>query len=360
MAFREAQPGGSFKPEGLIIQRLNRASVPVAKNPDFTPSPSSDIVRGTRMSPIDSSAEAMIGQNTTRDGGILNATIAHPGRPHALPDNGNAPARTPEQRPRREKKSTGKAKAAAIVIGGGTLLGGTSLAVMYETGLLDALAGNGDSNKTIVRDAGDLAKSNPPTTPDGKQIIIGETPTANPTNAEKTVTAAPTPDAPRTVAWTKDQIDAAQREATAQGKISMVNTWADQGMMAVDSISAANGKSIIVITKDPSLPSSETPVYESSFEGTVTDIVGGSAANVVYITVNGQEVKIYFDASVKPLVQKGQKVTYGTQIVPMGAQLTSSLGFKDAGNIAIIAANGSLTHANILHDQNGADVTLQK
>lgn len=81
-------------------------------------------------------------------------------------------------------------KSRGVKIGLG-VAGGTILATAWATGALDTFTGNNGNNHTTSPEHKLTIISGSPTI-DGKQIIIGETPTATPT-ATKTPEATPTP-----------------------------------------------------------------------------------------------------------------------------------------------------------------------
>lgn len=355
MAFREAQPGGPFRPDSGIIHRLNRSPNLVAKNPSFTPTPSSDIVIGS-MAPVDSSAEGIIGQNSSRDGGVLNAAIVHPGRPRTIPDNDTVPAGTPDPRPSRERKGVGKIKGAAIVLVGGTALGAAGLGIMYKTGLLDRLAGNDDSGKATVADAGDLVKSDPPTTTDGKQIVVGDTPTATP--VPETPTPEPTVEVAKAIFMSPADATGPYSAKAQQGELTLVDSWTAKG--AVDKpAKTAKGTSELIID---GLDIGDT--FDSPVMGTVKQVLAGqgngfTVRSVILDQGNGHELTIIVDFGEKVLVTTGQKITLGSPIIEMqGNMLSPRMGASEEGQIAIYESIKGAGRQNLVSDSEGTRIAI--
>ncbi|MGE5041610.1 MAG: hypothetical protein ACM3IJ_01770 [Candidatus Levyibacteriota bacterium] len=200
--------------------------------------------------------------------------------------------------------------------------------------------------------------STAPTTTDGKQIVVGETPTAKPTEAP---TATPTPEKPKTVAWTLDQITAAQQEGLKNNKVLYADTWTEDGGKADDAKNVAGNVSVIVnYEQNP-----EGKVFRSPIAGTVTSIgvtvaAGDVRTRTIFVQVGGKEIEFITDFSSTINVQRNQKITPGTSLITLTGTPIPSGKFSKPGFVLFAdVTNFDSTTENIIKDASGTTVTLK-
>lgn len=247
-----------------------------------------------------------------------------------------------------------------------------ALAVTTVVGLASFLGlrnfGSSDSKDAVSADNGGAPTVKVPdnnsasgiTTPNGKQIVIGGTSTSTPT---KEPTATPTPEKPKTVAWTAAQIAAAQKEAAANNRVVYINTWIADGGVAEDVTNVA-GKQLIALDYDskPEGKSITSPITGTVRNVGVTESAGNVRTRTLFVMVDGKEIEFIVDFDSSILVKRDDVITAGTTpiITLSGNRIPDGKFSKPAYVIVGDTANVASTTNDILHDQSGATVTLAK
>lgn len=251
--------------------------------------------------------------------------------------------------PHSSERHGGISKAATVALAGVVAAGGIAA---YEAS--QSFTNSNQPAATV--DVGDLAKNTPPTI-NGRQVVVGETPTAKPTEAP---TATSTPEKPKTVAWTTDQIAKAQQEALANNKILFADTWSVDGGTATDTQTARKFPAIIIdYNTNP-----EGKVFNSPISGTVSNALGilsdGTKLREFFIKNGSIEVEIIAAIESQPIVQNGQNISTGEALMTLsGNRIPDVTGFSKPGYVMEEdVTNFKSTTADILHDQNGTLVTL--
>ncbi|MGE5041611.1 MAG: hypothetical protein ACM3IJ_01775 [Candidatus Levyibacteriota bacterium] len=199
-----------------------------------------------------------------------------------------------------------------------------------------------------------------PTLANGSRVALGETPTAKPTEAP---TATPTPEKPKTVAWTLDQITAAQQEGLRNNKVLFLDTWSQEGGVMIDAKNFKGQPTTIIDYKT----SPEGKSFNSPIAGTVTGVAvtpfsDGTKIRSVFITQGNIETQISFDFDAKVSVENGQKISDGTLLATLGSNRLSKSGLLSKPGYIMISdtTNFTSTTENIIKDANGTTVTLAR
>jgi len=244
----------------------------------------------------------------------------------------------------------------AEVVGGLTLVGTAFAAI--KTDAFGLFSNNSKTDKAITTDAGDLGKGTPPTLDNGKAVVVGETPTASPTEAPR---ATPTPEKIKTVPWTIEEITKEQNEALADNKIIYLDTWSTGGGI-LEGFKNSLDKPLLIINYDTK-PEGKT--LKSPISGTVTGIgltVSGNGAKTraIFITNGKVEVEFVVDVDSTVNVKQDQKITTGTDLITLSGNPIPEGKFSKPGYVVFgDVTNFTSTTQDLLRDGNGTLVTLQ-
>lgn len=210
-------------------------------------------------------------------------------------------------------------------------------------------------------------------TPDqGHTLVVPPTPTPDkipgtaiptPTNTE-TPKSTPTPEKTKTVGWSMEQIAKAQKDALTNNKVLFADTWTENGGKAQEAKSGID-RPLLVLDFDEK-PEGKT--FVSPISGVVTTsnarvtLNDGTKIRTISIMVNNIEVGIYTDIDSKILVEYGQKISLGTPLIELsGNPIPQGAHFSKPGYVALSdSTNFSISKDSILHDENGANVAIQK